>query len=134
MSFAEQAVWITGASSGIGAAMARALTKQGARLVLSGRNEAALAEVAADCGDALVLPFETTDHAAIGPAVEQAWNCFFILKFTSLLPVFQTAFCGVGNKSLVAALVRRGNLFLLFHPYPIPGSYRLCGWYLACGQ
>ena len=74
MSFAEQAVWITGASSGIGAAMARALTKQGARLVLSGRNEAALAEVAADCGDALVLPFETTDHAAIGPAVEQAWN------------------------------------------------------------
>ena len=74
MSFAGQAVWITGASSGIGAAMARALAKQGARLVLSGRNAVALAEVAADCGEALVLPFEITDHAAIAPAVEQAWN------------------------------------------------------------
>jgi short-subunit dehydrogenase len=74
MSFSGQAVWITGASSGIGAAMARALAKQGARLVLSGRNAEALAEVAADCGEALVLPFEVTDQAAIGPAVEQAWR------------------------------------------------------------
>ncbi|MEQ1495608.1 MAG: SDR family NAD(P)-dependent oxidoreductase [Novosphingobium sp.] len=74
MSFAGQAVWITGASSGIGAAMARALARQGARLVLSGRNESALAAVAANCGEALVLPFETTDTAAIAPAVEQAWN------------------------------------------------------------
>jgi dehydrogenase/reductase SDR family protein 7B len=73
MSFSGQAVWITGASSGIGAAMARALAQQGARLILSGRNEAALAEVAADCGDALVLPFEVTEIAAIAPAVAQAW-------------------------------------------------------------
>jgi short-subunit dehydrogenase len=74
MSFAGQAAWITGASSGIGAALARGLAKQGARLVLSGRNEAALADVAADCGEALVLPFETTDHAAIGPATDEAWD------------------------------------------------------------
>ena len=74
MSFNGQAVWITGASSGIGAALARTLAKQGARLVLSGRNAAALAEVAADSGDALVLPFEVTDQAAIAPAVEQAWG------------------------------------------------------------
>ena len=74
MTFAGQTAWITGASSGIGAALARALAKQGARLVLSGRNEAALADVAADCGEALVLPFETTDIAALAPAVEQAWD------------------------------------------------------------
>lgn len=74
MTFAGQAAWITGASSGIGAALARALSKQGARLVLSGRNVAALEAVAADCGEALVLPFETTDHAAISPAVERAWD------------------------------------------------------------
>ncbi|MBS0476675.1 MAG: SDR family NAD(P)-dependent oxidoreductase [Proteobacteria bacterium] len=73
MTFAGQAAWITGASSGIGAALARALAGQGARLILSGRNVAALEAVAADCGGkALVLPFETTDHAAIGPATEQA--------------------------------------------------------------
>ncbi len=74
MSFSGQAAWITGASSGIGAALARALAKQGARLILSGRNVRALKTVAAECGDTLVLPFETTDHAAIAPAVEQAWN------------------------------------------------------------
>lgn len=74
MTFAGQTAWITGASSGIGAALARALAKQGAALILSGRNEAALAEVAADCGTFLILPFETTDTAAIGPAVERAWD------------------------------------------------------------
>lgn len=74
MSFSGQAVWITGASSGIGAAMARALAKDGARLILSGRNEAALAAVAADCGDALVLPFEVTDQAAVAKAADAAWD------------------------------------------------------------
>lgn len=74
MTFAGQAIWITGASSGIGAAMARALAAQGARLVLSGRNLDALEQVAADCGETLLLPFETTDQAAIGPAVAQAWD------------------------------------------------------------
>lgn len=74
MSFSGQAAWITGASSGIGAALARALAKQGARVILSGRNIAALEAVAADCGETLLLPFETTEIAAIAPAVERAWN------------------------------------------------------------
>ena len=73
MSFAGQTAWITGASSGIGAALARALAAQGAHLVLSGRNVAALEAVAKDCGQALVLPFETTDQTALAPAVAQAW-------------------------------------------------------------
>ena len=74
MTFAGQTAWITGASSGIGAALARGLAAQGARVVLSGRNMAALEAVAADCSEALLLPFETTDHAAIGPAVDKAWD------------------------------------------------------------
>lgn len=74
MTFAGQAAWITGASSGIGAALAKALASQGARLVLSGRNREALDTVAAECGESLILPFETTDMAAIAPAVEQAWQ------------------------------------------------------------
>ena len=74
MTFAGQTAWITGASSGIGAALARGLAAQGARLVLSGRNLAALEAVAADCGDTLLLPFESTDYAAIAPAVARAWD------------------------------------------------------------
>lgn len=73
MTFAGQVVWITGASSGIGAAMARALAAQGAKLVLSGRTEAALEAVAQACGDAMVLPFEATDHAAAADAADKAW-------------------------------------------------------------
>lgn len=69
-----QAWWITGASSGIGAALARALAREGARLVLSGRNVAALEAVAADCGDSLILPFEATDFAALPALTARAWD------------------------------------------------------------
>ncbi|HUQ13936.1 MAG TPA: SDR family NAD(P)-dependent oxidoreductase [Novosphingobium sp.] len=74
MSFDGQTIWITGASSGIGAALARAFAGQGAVLILSGRNQEALDAVAGQCGEALVLPFETTDYAALPGLAEKAWE------------------------------------------------------------
>lgn len=71
--FEQKTWWITGASSGIGAALAEALAAKGARIILSGRNEAALRDVATKCGETLVLPFEATDYARIPAIVEQAW-------------------------------------------------------------
>ncbi|MGQ7828648.1 SDR family NAD(P)-dependent oxidoreductase [Altererythrobacter sp. Z27] len=72
MDFNGKVVWITGASSGIGAALAREWAKRGAHLVLSGRDEERLAEVAKDCGETLVLPFDVRDEAALAEATEKA--------------------------------------------------------------
>lgn len=72
MEYTGKVVWVTGASSGIGAALARDAANRGAHLVLSGRNEERLAEVAANCGETLILPFDVRDEAALANATEQA--------------------------------------------------------------
>jgi short-subunit dehydrogenase len=72
--FEKQCWWITGASSGIGESLARALAARGAKLILSGRNVAALEAIARDCGDALPLPFEATDFDRIPGIVERGWS------------------------------------------------------------
>jgi dehydrogenase/reductase SDR family protein 7B len=70
MRFKDRIVWITGASSGIGEALAKAFLAEGAQLILSGRRREALEGQA---GDNLVLPFEATDWAALPGAVQTAW-------------------------------------------------------------
>ena len=58
MKFLNKVVWITGASSGIGEALAYAFAAEGALLVLSARREEELQRVAKACGNAYVLPFD----------------------------------------------------------------------------
>jgi dehydrogenase/reductase SDR family protein 7B len=72
--FAGECWWITGASSGIGEGLARALSARGAQLILSGRNVRALESVARDCGEAIVLPFEATDYDRIPGIADRAWS------------------------------------------------------------
>lgn len=67
--------WITGASSGLGASMAKSFAGAGASLILSGRNEAALQDVAAACAtESLILPFDTVDFDALPTIAETAWS------------------------------------------------------------
>jgi len=72
MDYAGRTAWITGASSGIGAALARDLAGRGAHVVLSGRDGERLAAVAKDCGEVLVLPFDVRDEAALARATARA--------------------------------------------------------------
>ena len=58
-------VWVIGASTGIGAATAQQLLAQGAQVALSARNEAALQALANGHDNALVLPFDMTQHTAV---------------------------------------------------------------------
>lgn len=71
MRFKDQVVWITGASSGIGEALAVAWSREGATLVLSARNAAELERVRNACVDPQkhrVLPLDLTDTSAIAAA------------------------------------------------------------------
>lgn len=74
MGFAGQVIWITGASSGIGEALAKAFAQRGAALILSGRRLEALEGVAKACAPAetLILPFEATDYDALASVVDRA--------------------------------------------------------------
>lgn len=67
--------WITGASSGIGEALAKAFVAGGGHAILSGRNIAELERVAAESGAVdrcLILAFDTTDYAALPDVIAKA--------------------------------------------------------------
>lgn len=69
----EKVVWITGASSGIGEALAYAFAKRGAALVLSARRKDELERVKARCKEASmveVLPIDITDVEEIKSKVD----------------------------------------------------------------
>lgn len=63
---------VTGASGGIGSAVAKALAGQGAIVALSGTREDALAAVAAGIPGSVVLPCNLSDGAAVDALVPQA--------------------------------------------------------------
>ena len=79
MDFSGRRVWITGASSGIGEALANAFHDAGARLVLSARREDELRRVQAACGgdpNTKVLPLDVTDSAALPEKARAALAIF----------------------------------------------------------
>ncbi len=71
---------VTGASSGIGRVLALRLAKEGARVALVARREAALEAVAAEIraadGEALVLPCDVADSGQVAAASRRALEAF----------------------------------------------------------
>ncbi len=65
-------ICITGASRGLGAAMARAFDAAGASLVLGARNQEDLSVVAASCRDAVALPCDVREADQVNALVQGA--------------------------------------------------------------
>jgi short-subunit dehydrogenase len=72
MSLAGKTYWIVGASEGLGRALAQALDKAGARLILSARGGDRLAALAGTLRDATPLEMDVTDPAVVAAAVQTA--------------------------------------------------------------
>ena len=74
----QKRIWLTGASSGIGLAMAEQLAVEGHLLALSARRSAALQALADRFpGQVLVLPFDMTDAQAVqavGQRIDETWG------------------------------------------------------------
>ncbi len=78
--FKDKVIWITGASSGIGEALALQLAQQGARLILSARREKELKRVGALTKlpelDLMLLPFDLKDTSRASGLAAQIMNKF----------------------------------------------------------
>lgn len=96
--FAGKVIWITGASAGIGEALALQLSEYGARLVLSARRQDRLEQLQQRCAAAdrhLVLPLDVQDEQAMTAAVasvRQRYGCIDCLVNNA----------GVSQRSLIA--------------------------------
>lgn len=80
MDWKNKVVFLTGASSGIGEALAIALARKGATLGLLARREELLKELAAKCeqagGKASYFSVDVTDSKAVSEAAEKLRNEF----------------------------------------------------------
>jgi len=96
--FENKVVWITGASSGIGEALAYSLSTQGANLILSSRNMEALKQVKENCtgsSSVSILQLDISEVDKMEKAAQQAVNIFGRVDY-------MVHNAGIAQKGLVA--------------------------------
>ena len=74
--FTDKVAFVTGGASGLGAATARRLADEGARVVIADLNEAGAREVAASLPEAIGVAVDTADAAAVERAFQQALETY----------------------------------------------------------
>lgn len=77
MNLAERSAVVTGASSGIGAATAKSLAREGCSVALVARREQRLESLASETdGETLVVPTDVTDEDAVAAMAEEVCASF----------------------------------------------------------
>jgi short-subunit dehydrogenase len=98
MNFTNKTIWITGASSGIGKAVAIELSNENTNLILSDINESGLVEVAEICKKnsctTLIVPIDLSDEKSVESATRQVLD-----KKLKIDCLYQ--FAGISQRSLV---------------------------------
>jgi len=82
--YKDKAVWITGASSGIGKSLAIALVKRGAKVIISARRKQKLESlrddvlkpIASNPSDIRVIPMDVSDFDVVKKCGLEAWEAF----------------------------------------------------------
>lgn len=77
--YSSKTIWITGASSGIGEATAKALSREASQLILSSRRKNELERVKSECTNpdqVKILPLDLEQNAHAADWVQQAWDLF----------------------------------------------------------
>ena len=99
MIFTNKTIWITGASSGIGKAVALELSKENTKLILSDINESGLAEVAEVCENnkctTIIIPIDLSDEKSVESAAQKVLD-----KKLRIDCLYQ--FAGISQRSLVS--------------------------------
>ncbi|HCZ10246.1 MAG TPA: short-chain dehydrogenase, partial [Flavobacteriaceae bacterium] len=75
----QKVIWITGASSGIGAALAKIYSRRGEKLILSSRRELALEKIKSECDqpeNISILTLDLNDFDAADEIVKKAYEFF----------------------------------------------------------
>ncbi|MDZ8055570.1 MAG: SDR family oxidoreductase [Aulosira sp. ZfuVER01] len=77
MLFLDKVVWIAGASSGIGEALAYQFARQGAKLIISSRREDELQRVKQNISsECLIITIDITDSTSVAKAINAAINYY----------------------------------------------------------
>lgn len=98
--FQDKVVWITGASAGLGEALAKEFASEKAKLILSARRESELQRVKKECADfiseenILIIPLDLTELSGVDSEVQKV-----ILKFGRIDVLVNNA--GVAQRAFI---------------------------------
>jgi NADPH:quinone reductase-like Zn-dependent oxidoreductase len=118
-------VWITGASSGIGAATAKVLASEGAEVVLSARRTERIQSLAVEIsergGKALVRPFDVTDRASaarVGKELETLGGVDVLVNNAGIMPLAPMLDCRIDEWDKMIDINIKGLLYTIHAVLP----------------